>query len=141
VTKVCPTCRETKATSEFYRHKSRRDGLCSECKLCSKLRAAEWRKNNPARVAAYLPRDPGKQRIANLKRCYGIDQIDYALMVLRQMGRCAICKEEFISTPNVDHCHETKRVRGLLCSTCNRALGLFRDDPILLESAKDYVTK
>lgn len=40
---------------------------------------------------------------------------------------------------NIDHCHDTGKVRGLLCTQCNTALGLFKDDPALLRRAADYV--
>lgn len=56
---------------------------------------------------------------------------------------CAICHTTDWrgrhGKPNVDHCHATGRVRGILCSECNYGLGKFRDDPALLQSAIDYL--
>ena len=43
------------------------------------------------------------------------------------------------STLNVDHCHETGKIRGLLCHNCNRALGLFKDNVEFLERAILYL--
>lgn len=67
-------------------------------------------------------------------------------MVVAQDGRCAICREEETATARgrvrslaVDHDHETGAVRGLLCSRCNTALGLFRDNPALLLEAIAYL--
>jgi Autographiviridae endonuclease VII len=40
----------------------------------------------------------------------------------------------------IDHCHATSSYRGMLCSSCNRALGLFKDSPELLGKAIDYLT-
>lgn len=67
-------------------------------------------------------------------------------MLQGQGGGCAICgrtrAEEGIKKHlAVDHDHETKKVRGILCECCNRALGLFRHDPSLLSQAKAYLEK
>lgn len=52
-------------------------------------------------------------------------------------GRCRICLQP--ATLVVDHCHETLRVRGMLCGLCNTAIGAMRDDPARLRRAADYV--
>lgn len=80
------------------------------------------------------------------KNIYGItlDYVEYLLKI--QNNLCAICKEvgfkmnEHIKSPlNVDHCHDTKTVRGLLCHNCNRALGLFKDSKERLLTAVAYL--
>jgi len=63
-----------------------------------------------------------------LKR-YGITLIDYDLMFARQNGLCAICDQPSTDKRlNIDHCHKSGEVRGLLCGHCNRAIGLLRDN-------------
>ncbi len=63
------------------------------------------------------------------------------LMLDDQVGRCAICEIEFSDTVKyvVDHCHSTNKVRGLLCYPCNVALGMFKDQPTILERAINYL--
>ena len=79
-------------------------------------------------------------RRCNLRRNYGIEVEEYDEMLEAQGGVCAICggeaHREFF---DVDHCHETGRVRGLLCASCNMGLGKFRDDPKILQNAIDYL--
>lgn len=77
-----------------------------------------------------------------LKAKYGLSWEEYQEMFESQNGVCAICKEsEEGRMLSVDHKHdETEKIRGLLCGTCNRALGLFKDDPELLQAAKEYVS-
>ncbi len=59
-----------------------------------------------------------------------------------QRRRCAVCGRKLgPRTPHVDHDHETGRVRGLLHGSCNRALGLLRDDPDVLESGARYLRR
>jgi protein-arginine kinase activator protein McsA len=58
-------------------------------------------------------------------------------MIAAQGGRCLICQEE--TKLHVDHCHETKKVRGLLCRECNTGLGKFKERVDLLERAIHYL--
>ena len=63
-------------------------------------------------------------------------------MLAEQEGGCAICGEPpKTSALHVDHCHDTGRVRGLLCFRCNSALGNFREDPAILTAALDYLAQ
>lgn len=86
----------------------------------------------------------------NLQRRYGITRDDYLKMLLEQGGVCAICKtaEAVINKKTgtfrllaVDHCHTTGKVRGLLCSHCNHAIGKFKDNVDILKSAISYLEK
>ena len=72
----------------------------------------------------------------------------YLKMLESQKWVCAICEQpEQSKAPEsgetrelaIDHCHETNLVRGLLCSSCNRALGLFQDREDLLRKAAAYL--
>lgn len=72
---------------------------------------------------------------------YGITKEEYQDMLKEQSGKCRICD----SLPkegkrlDVDHCHSTQNVRGLLCNNCNRGLGHFKDSPVLLVEALRYL--
>jgi len=78
-----------------------------------------------------------------LKRDYGISQAQFDEMLESQNGKCAICKADpptgHKKRLNVDHCHQTGAVRGLLCDACNRGIGLFKDDPERLNKAISYL--
>jgi len=79
-----------------------------------------------------------------------ITPAEYAALLAKQKGACAICKDlpEARPAPGhtrrralcVDHCHQTNRVRGLLCHPCNVAPGLFKDNPQHLKTAAKYLT-
>ena len=72
---------------------------------------------------------------------YGISPDQFNLMMEAQNNTCAICSQPFTSTPNVDHCHSTMVVRGLLCRSCNLGLGYFKDSTTNLQVAIDYLHK
>jgi hypothetical protein len=84
-----------------------------------------------------------------LKRSYGITIQDYATMFKEQNGVCKICGEDGESCKKgdakialvVDHCHNSKKVKGLLCVNCNLMLGYAKDSTKRLESAKDYLER
>jgi hypothetical protein len=63
---------------------------------------------------------------------------DEALKELKSdVTQCVICGSE--EPLVVDHDHQSGEVRGMLCNHCNRGLGHFRDDPMLLEFAAQYL--
>lgn len=87
-------------------------------------------------------------RKRKLREKYGITPAQEAEMFAAQSGVCAICACERTKTDSrsgklmdfdVDHCHTTGKVRGLLCSRCNRGIGLFQDDPAILRRAAAYL--
>lgn len=74
-----------------------------------------------------------------MKYKYGITLEDFKDMRAAQNNSCGICKVTFKGTPYVDHCHSTRKVRGLLCSNCNTGLGMFEDDVDRLREAIKYL--
>lgn len=62
-------------------------------------------------------------------------------MVAEQDHKCAICGTEPMRDLDIDHNHTTGAVRGLLCSYCNKALGMFKDSAVFLGTAIEYLTK
>ena len=147
--KVCSRCKTPKDESDFYADKTRKDGLYPQCRSCassakkaSRQRGApgeraaikRWREENQDRVRLH-------DRRAKFKQKYGITIEQYEAMLEEQGGVCAICKG---AQPNgvrlcVDHCHDTKRVRGLLCVHCNTGIGHFKHDKNLLREAINYL--
>lgn len=79
---------------------------------------------------------------------YGITIPERDKLLFEQQGKCKICCSEISfdgtsgskdSTANIDHCHTTGKVRGILCWPCNTALGKFKDDTEILNSAINYL--
>lgn len=63
----------------------------------------------------------------------------YEEMLDAQEGQCASCGDTFTTSPHCDHDHATNQPRGLLCASCNRGIGMFKDDPDRLEAAANYL--
>ena len=72
------------------------------------------------------------------RRKFGIPFGTYDRMLAEQGGACAICRAEFPRLL-IDHCHASGKVRGLLCNNCNTGIGMFSDDPQLMQAAAQYV--
>ena len=122
---------------EYY--KSNRDKLVED-------RKEYYRNNTSATLYTNKKwRAENKDSIRNSKLMskYGISIEDYNDMLHEQRGLCKICRTEGrskrIRNLNVDHCHTTGKVRGLLCDTCNKALGLLDDKEELLLRAVKYL--
>lgn len=78
--------------------------------------------------------------MTRLSRTFGITDEQYEMILTQQQGRCGICgKKPLTRRLAVDHCHKIGFVRGLLCPTCNQAIGKFNDDTCLLVRAASYL--
>jgi len=78
-------------------------------------------------------------------RRYGIEMQEYRRLLLKQNSVCAICRKPERTERNnlltIDHDHVSGHVRGLLCSHCNRAIGLLQDEPKIIAAAAAYVQR
>ena len=74
-------------------------------------------------------------------RQYGLSEDGFLRLWARQRGLCPGCGNALLGDrlTNIDHCHATGRVRGLLCAPCNRALGHAQDSPLRMRHLADYV--
>lgn len=93
-------------------------------------------------------RFPDYEADRNRKRKYGVTPENYGRMLEEQAGVCAICREdETRISPkthapqllSVDHCHDTLRVRALLCWRCNTTIGKLNHDPELTRAVLAYL--
>jgi len=117
--KACTKCFLEKEISEYHADKSAFGGYKARCKEC---------------VA--------EDAYANRMKKYGISPKDYDKFFKEQNGRCAICnvhQSEVTRRFDIDHNHDTGKVRGLLCYNCNRALGLFKDSTKIVSKAFEYL--
>ena len=109
--------------------------LCKEC-----LQSDAKKRAREAKYHQY-PKYKIKNRKWRLKKYYNLSLAGYERMLKKQNGLCAVCKKDndgrFLV---VDHSHNLNKVRGLLCDKCNRAIGAFGDNPIILQNAILYLT-
>jgi len=133
-----PCGRMLDATFDYFYHSGiTKDGLYYKCKKC----VNDFRREN------YSKKDNSKQRRKQkLRKKYGITIEQYDCMFAKQNGLCAVCKQPETAKQKgkiralaVDHCHSTGMVRGLLCKTCNTALGNMKENPDLIRALADYV--
>jgi len=124
--KTCSACGEDKALDEFYVDRSARDGRYSRCKGCHR-----------ASVKRYVETiGPRERRVQRLMAQYLISRDRAEALVDATI--CQICGVE-ASDLEVDHCHETGKVRGVLCGRCNKGIAIFDRDPVWLINATAYV--
>jgi hypothetical protein len=116
------------------------------CIYCSYKYNKEYNINNSKGRNSYRKiwyhNNPERELAIDLKK-YGLTLDQYKSIVHQQKKKCAICDgyNGIGRRLDVDHCHKTKRVRGLLCNRCNKALGLFKDSILILKSAISYLER
>ena len=107
----------------------------TECRKCRAKQASQWRAD---------PKNSGMVRAHKLKDKFGITPEEYERLLYIQNYRCAICEKKQLHVRRrlaVDHDHKTGKIRGLLCTGCNPALGGFGDNPETLRRAAYYLER
>lgn len=138
--KRCGRCEKWKRVEEFYRQKSGthgRDGYCKQCRRERDHIASDKRKKSGPRI--YSPEISLQRRIKGIKKNYGLGWNQYLAMFEEQQGLCAICEKPETSGRRgeqkfnlcVDHDHTTGKVRALLCTSCNKRLGVIENRKFL----------
>jgi hypothetical protein len=135
--KKCSKCKTIypSSTDFFYKRTSSDDGLDFWCKKCKKN--YDHKRNEALRLEKY--------HLTNKK---------YNDFIISQNNKCAICGVDFRSLrqkktdivpntgkPRIDHDHFTGKVRGLLCSDCNIVIGCFKDNPLIILKAINYLRR
>jgi hypothetical protein len=157
-TATCKICQERKSQIEFPQHINRKlmpDGSympynanrrsCFNC-LTKQQKDSELRRFGSEEGRREYKRS--RTRKCMFKK-FGISLEEADSILDMQKYKCPICNKQItldtkadrINKAALDHCHTTGKFRSFLCPTCNSGLGYFKDDPILLESAIDYLKR
>lgn len=126
-----------------------KNGTCNECNnktssvkytICVNCRKVKNKRKIPLDQYA---------RNWHLIKKYNIDSDGFNVLWQAFKGKCGICNINLQMPQNgkgqprnaavIDHDHVSGNLRGLLCNSCNKALGLFNDDVILLRSAMNWI--
>lgn len=139
--KYCNGCGKLRPVDQWARNRSTRDGFGTQCKSCQKNRAAKHYKLNKEKVLLRLRKyNSSRGKYLSLEKKYGLTKQQFEQMITDSKGICNICKSIFKKKePYVDHCHDTKKVRGLLCNDCNVGLSRFKDNETFLLNAVKYL--
>lgn len=139
-TKTCTFCKTEKPLTEFFSRGGKLSHLYkSRCKQCMQAQRQEWALHNKDHLNEWR-RKNWVTTNRRLKRRGATEELYNELYEIQQ-GCCAICNEpeEKLSWLCIDHDHNTGRVRGLLCPSCNRGIGLLQDNPKFLLKAAKYI--
>lgn len=124
--KKCTCCDKVKDLSNFTKLNENQESYRARCKDC-------YREINKKYEQKYHD-TTRKQKKYNLSK--------YELSLLMDKNKCEICNKEIEGrNKNIDHCHNTQFVRGILCKHCNLGLGHFQDNELRLFSAIAYLRK
>lgn len=164
VCRVLSSCRECKRTADRLRYHENSERMREKSKMwrykhpehakkyyednkeAILAKAKEFRKQNPERRAAVHKKYRAAHKLPGknwyLIKKFGISLDEYNSILDRQFGVCAICHgvEKTGRSLAVDHDHKTNRVRGLLCSKCNTAIGQIGDSPLIALNIASYLT-
>lgn len=136
----------------IYGHAALRRTRDGSCVACARINTKKFGKSEKGiayrRRWRSQPHVRERDCIASIKygklMRYGLTWEKHQEMLIACGNKCQLCEAEFVPRSRmrgacVDHCHITGKIRGLLCHRCNRAMGLLKDDPLLLRKAAAYL--
>ena len=152
LTRVCIQCVTRQPLHEYHKNKTAHGGHIPRCRTCvnknarsvyatyygdtKRKRHEDWKKQNPEKMKAAAKK-------SRLKKIYGLTQDAWDAMFAGQGNVCAICRATHPGGGkdvwHTDHDHSTGKVRGILCTGCNLALGIIKDDAARARGLADYL--
>ena len=129
--KTCTDCNEKLSITEFNKERGGKFGVRSKCKSCTQKRERLYQPSKETLLRKRLSR-------------YNITITEYNELYRKQKGCCAICKiheAKLDRQLSVDHCHNTGKVRELLCNPCNTSLGQLKENKETLLAMIEYIEK
>ncbi len=137
--KKCSWCNEIKEHSEFHKCRTHihGKGLAYYCKVC----ANEKSRKHTQQYSTSLEYKEKKKR-SYIKNRFKLSLEEYNDLLIQQNNLCKICNTNLPSSghlTHLDHNHITGKIRGFLCTNCNRGLGHFQDSVLNLEKAIIYL--
>lgn len=148
---ACNKCGVPKPISDYYTSTDSKTGRVRTkkvCKACQKAVNQRWSEQNAEkrnasqrrRVQKDKPKHDAYKLSWKLRNLYGITLEEYEAMKARQAGVCAIrgCGRPL---RDLDHCHKSGAVRGLLCRPCNLAIGLMDDSNDRIRGLIEYLER
>jgi len=148
--KTCSKCKASRPLADFSCRTGYSDRYRAQCRSCRSLYTRAYLADNPdaqERIRGYPRKAESSVALRNRMRVqrYGISADRYDRLLKDQRGICAICgcgpEKSANGVLGVDHCHETGRIRGLLCSRCNSAIGQLGDTVVGLMRAVCYLRR
>ena len=141
---TCNTCGSKKEVNEdnFIKRSDNKLGWRRQCRCCVKYRRS---------INEYTEEGILKKSNEQLKIKFGLTRTELEAIYIAQNMSCKICGTEGlvhgikksykdkIKTLHVDHCHATGKIRGLLCNSCNVAMGMMNDDIDIMKNAIKYI--
>jgi hypothetical protein len=146
--KLCARCNKILPIEAFQLSNSsgRRDGRQSYCRPCVTEYKRAWSRAHPENITARWKR--AKERNPNVSRervlrKYGLTLDSFEALFQKQKGKCRGCLSPLIRgrATHIDHCHNSNKIRGLLCNNCNLAVGMLSDDPTRMRRLARYVSE
>ena len=129
--KTCTQCKIEQAEEDFYVDKYATSGRRPICRLCCLAYQQKHKDKDPEGFYK-------KWKHNRVRRDYNLSPEEYETFLTEQDNKCQICETREPPLA-IDHCHDTGKVRGLLCRKCNLGLGMFKDDFKLVSKAASYL--
>lgn len=151
--KTCFCCKQEKPLEMFGLDRSKKDCKHSYCTSCDRQKRKDYYNKNKEKHAvvqkAWYDNNREKVRASQSNwhylSNYGITKESFLSLAQEQDNKCKICSKKLTfdkkchSSAVLDHCHSTGNIRGVLCNSCNTALGKFKDNITILEKAITYL--
>jgi hypothetical protein len=139
--KECSDCLQVKLHTEFHKNANNpsTNNLAYYCKECANLRGKIFHNKHKDNLSY-----KEKKLCTRTRRTYKLTAVEYKQKLASQGSICVICKiplQTGTGLTHLDHDHKTGKIRDFLCTNCNRGLGHFQDNPLVLEEAAKYLRR